>query len=145
MSCMGVLKAYLPMVYDSSMAVEGAKKSNMPFNEADLAGIVLNLVPVTWVNQYNVTHSTLPKSPRALLPDLEVIEYVINKKHQESLKAKAEEASTASMSAKGSSKKHSTCKVLPALQEQGRPPSDSQHQRVLQVQQGRQSHSRGCR
>ncbi len=50
MSCMGVLNdylAYLPMVYDSSMAVEGTKKSNVPFDEADLAGIVLNLVPVT--------------------------------------------------------------------------------------------------
>jgi hypothetical protein len=47
---MGVLNdylAYLPMVYDSSMAVEGTKKSNVPFDEADLAGIVLNLVPVT--------------------------------------------------------------------------------------------------
>jgi hypothetical protein len=50
---MGILSdylAYLPMVYDSSMAVEGRKKSNVPFNEADLAGIVLNLVLVTWVN-----------------------------------------------------------------------------------------------
>jgi hypothetical protein len=40
MSCMGILNdylAYLPMVYDSSMAVEGTKKSNVPFDEADLA------------------------------------------------------------------------------------------------------------
>jgi hypothetical protein len=35
-----------------------------------------------------------------------------------------------------SSEESKACKVLPALQEQGRPPSDSQHQGVLQVQQG---------
>jgi hypothetical protein len=79
----------------------------VPFDEADLAGIVLNLVPVTWVNQFNMMHSPLPKSPRALLPDLEAIERIMNEKHQASLKAKAKEASSASMSAKGSSKKRS--------------------------------------
>jgi hypothetical protein len=35
---------------------------------------VLNLVPSSWVNQYNMTHSTLPKNPRALLNNLEAIE-----------------------------------------------------------------------
>jgi hypothetical protein len=58
MSRMGVLNdylAHLPMVYDFSMVVEGTRKSNVLFNEADLARIVLNLVPVTWVNQYNMT------------------------------------------------------------------------------------------
>ncbi len=95
------------MVYDSSIANEGTKKSNVPFDEADLAKIVLNLVPVSWVNQYNMTHLTLPKSPRALLPDLEAIEHVIDEKHQANLKAKAKEVSAASGTAKGSSKKHS--------------------------------------
>ncbi len=79
----------------------------MPFDEADLARIVLNLVLVTWVNQYNMTHSTLPKSPRALLPDIEAIKCIMNKKHQARLKAKAKEASYVSTSTKGSSKKHS--------------------------------------
>ncbi len=53
-SRMGVLNdylAYLPMVFDSLMAVAGTKKMDMPFDEADLAGIVLNLVPSSWVNQ----------------------------------------------------------------------------------------------
>jgi hypothetical protein len=50
-------------------------------------------------------HSMLPKSPHVLLPDLEAIERVINEKHQASLKAKAKEASSASTSTKGSSKK----------------------------------------
>jgi hypothetical protein len=97
--------AYLPMVYVSSMAIEGTKKSNVLFDETDLARIVLNLVPVTWVNQYNMTHSMLPKSSCVLLPDLEVIEHIMNKKHQASLKAKAKEASSASTSTNGSSKK----------------------------------------
>jgi hypothetical protein len=110
MACMGVLNdylAYLPMVYNSSMAIEVTKKSNVPFNEADLAGIVLNLVPVSWMNQYNMMHSTLPKSPRVLLPDLEAIKRIMDKKHQASLKAKAKEASADSATAKGSSKRRS--------------------------------------
>jgi hypothetical protein len=46
-SRMGVLNdylAYLPTVFDSSMAVAGTKKMNVPFDEADLARIVLNSV-----------------------------------------------------------------------------------------------------
>jgi hypothetical protein len=64
-SRMGVLNdylAYLPTVYNLSMAVAGTKKMNVPFDEADLTGIVLNAVPSSWVNQYNMTHSMLPKS-----------------------------------------------------------------------------------
>jgi hypothetical protein len=106
---MGVLNnylAYLPMVFDSSMAVAGTKKVNVPFDEADLARIVLNLVPSSWVNQYNMTHSMLPKNPRALLNDLEAIEQVMDEKHNATVKAKAKEATAASAAAKGSSKKH---------------------------------------
>ncbi len=75
-SRMGILNdylAYLPTVFDLLMAVAGTKKMNVPFNEADLAGIVLNSVPSSWVNQYNMTHSMLPKNPRALLNNLEAI------------------------------------------------------------------------
>jgi hypothetical protein len=107
---MGVLNdylAYLPTVFDLLMAVAGTKKMNMPFDEADLAGIVLNSVPSSWANQYNMTHSMLPKNPRALLNNLEAIEQVMDKKHCASLKAKAKkEASAASAATKGSSKKH---------------------------------------
>jgi hypothetical protein len=76
-SSMGILNdylAYLSTVYNSSIAVAGTIKVNVPFNEADLAGIMLNGVPSSWVNQYNMTHSMLPKSPMALLNDLEAIE-----------------------------------------------------------------------
>jgi hypothetical protein len=110
-SCMGVLNdylAYLPMVFDSSMAIAGTKKINVPFNEADLAGIVLNLVPSSWVNQYDMMHATVPKNHRALPTDLEAIEQVMDEKHHATLKPKAKEASAASGAAKGSSKKRST-------------------------------------
>jgi hypothetical protein len=106
---MGVLNdylAYLPTVFDSSMAVAGTKKMSVPFEEADLAKIVFTSVPSSWVNQYNMTHFTLPKYPRALLNDLQAIERVMDKKHNASLKAKAKEANAASTAAKGSSKKH---------------------------------------
>jgi hypothetical protein len=99
--------AYLPMVFNSLMAVAGTKKLNVPFDEADLARIVLNLVPSSWANQYNMTHSTLPKNPRALLNDLEAIGQVMVEKHNANLKAKAKEVSAASGTTKGSSKKHS--------------------------------------
>jgi hypothetical protein len=98
--------AYLPTVFDLSMAITGTKKMNVPFNEADLAGIMLNSVPSSWVNQYNMTHSKLPKNPRALLNDLEAIEQVMDEKHNSTLKAKAKKANAASAAAKGSSKKH---------------------------------------
>jgi hypothetical protein len=109
------------MVYDSSMAIEGMKKSNVLFDEADLAKIVLKWVPVTWVNQHNMTHSMLPKSPRALLPDLEAIECIMNEKHQAGLKAKAKEASSASTSTKGSSKKPVSWKSGERVPKKARP------------------------
>ncbi len=59
MARMGVLNDYLahpPTVFSSSLAVEGMKKGNVPFNEAVLAGIILNSVPVSWLNQYNMAH-----------------------------------------------------------------------------------------
>jgi hypothetical protein len=104
---MGLLNdylAYLPTVKDSSMAVPDTKKGNVPFDEADLAGIVLKAVPTSWVNQYNLTHSTLPKSPRLLLPDLENIERVMNKKRAELAKARGKDG-TALASAKSNPKK----------------------------------------
>ncbi len=48
MSRMGVLNdylAYLPRVFDSLMAIVGTKEMNAPFDKADLAGTMLNLVP----------------------------------------------------------------------------------------------------
>jgi hypothetical protein len=74
-------------------------------------------------------HLTLPKSPRALLPDLEAIKHVMNKKRHASLKVKAKEASSASASTKGSSKKHSASGNPGELQvpKKARPASFCQH------------------
>ncbi len=75
-SRMGVLNDYakhLPTLKDRSKAVPMMKKGNIPFGEADLATIVLLSVPMLWQNQYNLNHSTVPKSTRTLLPDLEAI------------------------------------------------------------------------
>jgi hypothetical protein len=131
-SCMEVLNdylAYLPTVFDSSMAVSGTKKMNVPFDEADLARIMLYLVPSSWVNQYNITHSMLPKNPRALLNNLEAIEQVMDEKHNASLKAKAKERSSASAAAKGSSKKRSASGSSSELQvlKKARPSKFCQH------------------
>jgi hypothetical protein len=74
---MGVLNDYvkhLPTLKDSSKAVPMTKKGNIPFGEADLAAIVLLFVPMSWQNQYNLNHSMVPESTRALLPNLEAIE-----------------------------------------------------------------------
>jgi hypothetical protein len=54
-----------------------------------------------------MTHSMLPKCARALLNDLEAIKQVMDAKHQANLNAKSKEASAASGTAKGSSKKRS--------------------------------------
>jgi hypothetical protein len=74
---MGVLNDYvkhLPTLKDSSKAVPTTKNGNITFGKADLAAIVLLSVPMLWQNQYNLNHSTVPESTRALLPDLEAIE-----------------------------------------------------------------------
>jgi hypothetical protein len=89
---MGVLNDYvrhLPTLKDSSKAVPSMKKGNIPFDEADLTAIVLTSVPMLWQNQYNLNHSTVPKSTSTLLPDLEAIEQVIEEKQGANLKAKA--------------------------------------------------------
>ena len=110
MARMGLLNdylAHLPMVKDSPMAVEDTKKGNEPFNKADLAGIILKAVPSACVNQYNLTHLTLPKSPRQLLLDLENIKHVMNKKHVELAKVRAKD-SAALAGTKSSPKKRAS-------------------------------------
>jgi hypothetical protein len=78
----GYLK-YLPTLKNSPKAVATTKKGNIPFEEADLASIMLAALPLTWQNQYNLTHSTVPESPRALLADLENIKRVMLERYGE--------------------------------------------------------------
>ncbi len=73
---MGVLNDYvkhLPMLKNSSKTVPTMKKENIPFGETDLAAIVLLSVLMSWQNQYNLNHSTVPESTCTLLPYFEAI------------------------------------------------------------------------
>jgi hypothetical protein len=90
---------YLPTLKDSPKAVPTTKKGHSPFGEADLAAIVLVSVLMSWQNQYNLNHSTVPETTRMLLPDLEAIEHVMVEKQNKKLKAKGK-ASTARSKAK---------------------------------------------
>jgi len=88
---MGVLNdyiAHLPSIYYSSKAVASTVKGNVIFGDGELASIILASTPQTWQNQYNLMHSTVPELPRALLPDLENIERVMNERYTEKQKAK---------------------------------------------------------
>ena len=82
------------------------KNGNISFGKADLAAIVLSFGPMSWQNQYNLNHSTVPKSMRTLLPDLEAIEQVMVEKKGANLKAKGK-GSTAPSKVQGNPK----CKV----------------------------------
>jgi hypothetical protein len=95
---------YLPTLKDSPKAVPMAKKGYIPFGKADLAAIVLVSVPMSWQNQYNLNHSTVPESTCTLLPDLEAIERIMVEKHNEKLKTKGK-ASTARSKAKSNPKR----------------------------------------
>ena len=59
---------------------------------------------MSWQNQYNLNHSTVLKSTRTLLLDLEAIEQVMEEKQGANLKAKAK-GSTAPAEAKGNPKR----------------------------------------
>jgi hypothetical protein len=106
-SRMGVLNDYvrhLPTLKDNPKAVPTTKKGNVPFGKAYLVAIVLASALMTWQNQYNLTHTTVPKSTCALLPDLEAIEQVMVEKQQDKLKVKGK-AATARPEAKGNPKR----------------------------------------
>ncbi len=106
-SRMGVLNDYvkhLPTLKDSSKAVQTTKKGNIPFSEADLAAIVLSSVLMLRQNQYNLNHSTVPKSTCTLLLDLEAIKQVLVEKKGANLKAKGK-GSTAPSKPKGNPKR----------------------------------------
>ena len=98
---------FLPTLKNSSRAVATTKKGNVPFEAADLASVILAALPLSWQNQYNLTHSTVPESPRVLTPELENIERVMKERDGEKNKSKdkADVASpTKGKSNKGSSK-----------------------------------------
>jgi hypothetical protein len=155
MSRMGVLNdyiAHLPSIFYSSKAVASTVKGNVIFGDGELSSIILASTPQTWQNQYNLTHSTVPESPRTLLPDLENIERVMNKRYAEKQKAKGK-SKEAKPDGGGnpSPKKHSSggsservpkkvcSEKFCQRQDSRRPSPDAQYQRLSQVQQGWQA------
>ncbi len=64
----------LSTIKNSPLAVASTEMGNVPFTEATHRSIILSHLPVVWRNQYDLTHSTVPESPRAMLMDLENIE-----------------------------------------------------------------------
>jgi hypothetical protein len=77
----------LPTIKNSPMAVASTEYGNVPFNESTLASIILSHLPVAWRNQYNLTHTIVPESPRAILLDLENLEKVFAERSNEAARA----------------------------------------------------------
>jgi hypothetical protein len=63
----------LPCLYNSPRATP-AMKPVVPFNEAELANLLLCMCPDSWQNQYNLNQDTIPQDSRRLLIVLENIE-----------------------------------------------------------------------
>ncbi len=82
------------MLKNRPKTVATTKKGNVPFKEADLASIMLAALPLMWQNQYNLTHSMVPESPRALLADLENIKRVMLERYGKKQRSK-DKAATA--------------------------------------------------
>jgi hypothetical protein len=107
-SCMEALNKYLgilPIIKNSSLAVASTEMGNVPFTKATHASIILSHLPVAWRNHYNLTHSTVPESPRAMLMDLQNIEKLFVKKYNEKARANKAKAATASKMAERMPKK----------------------------------------
>jgi hypothetical protein len=96
---------HLPMLKDSPKAVATTKKGNIPFEEADITSIMLAALPLMWQNQYNLTHSTMPKSQRALLSDLENIKRVMLERYSKKRQSKDKAGTTAHPEKEGKPKK----------------------------------------
>ena len=54
----------LPTIKNSPMAATSTELGNIPFNNATHVSIIFSHLPVAWRNQYNLTHKTIPGSPR---------------------------------------------------------------------------------
>jgi hypothetical protein len=85
----------LPAIKNSPLAVASAEFGNIPFTKATHARIILSHLPVAWRHQYDLTHKTVPESPRAMLLDLENIEKLFVKRYNKKAQANKAKAATA--------------------------------------------------
>jgi hypothetical protein len=88
----------LQTIKNSPQAIASTEYGNVPFNESTLASIILNHLPVAWRNQYNLTQTIVPESPRTRLLDLENLEKVFAERSNEAARAnKAKVAAAAKL------------------------------------------------
>ena len=78
------------------MAATSTELGNIPFNNATHVSIIFSHLPVAWRNQYDLTHKTIPESPRAMLLDLKNTEKMQVERYNEKAKASKAKAATAS-------------------------------------------------
>jgi hypothetical protein len=96
----------LPTIKNSPLAVISTEMGNVPFTKATQASIILSHLPVAWRKQYDLTHSMVPESPRAMLMDLKNIEKLFIEKYNEKARVNKAKAATASKTAERMPKKH---------------------------------------
>jgi hypothetical protein len=99
---METLKKYLgmlPTIKNSPLAVASMEMGYVPFTEATHASIILSHLPVAWRNQNDLTHSTVPKSQRAMLLDLENIKKLFVEIYNEKAWANKTKVATATKAA----------------------------------------------
>jgi hypothetical protein len=84
---------------DAPYDVASAELGNVSFTKATHASIILSHLPVVRRNQYDLTHKTVPESPRprAMLLDLENIEKMQEEKYNQKAKASKAKAAAASV------------------------------------------------
>jgi hypothetical protein len=107
-SCMEALNKYLGIlltIKNSPLAVASMEMGNVPITKATHASIILCHLPVAWRNQYDLTHSTVPESLRAMLMDLKNIKKLFVKKYHEKARVNKAKAATASKTAERVPKK----------------------------------------
>jgi len=85
----------IPTIKNSLLAVASTEAGNIPFSEATHASIILAQLPVAWRNQYDLTHQTVPESPRAMLQVIENIKKVLSERFNDKARAKKAKAGTA--------------------------------------------------
>jgi hypothetical protein len=85
----------LPTIKNSPLAVTSMEFRNVPFTEVTHASIILSHLPVAWRHQYDLTHKTVPESPRAMILDLENIKNLFIERYNEKARANKAKAATA--------------------------------------------------
>ena len=74
----------LPGVYNSPKAIAKTKKIE-PFDEVDLAQLILKMCPTEWQNQYSLSQGIIPQDMQSLLDTLEIIEKGENDKNPKAI------------------------------------------------------------